>query len=96
MNEDKFFRTKARTDRCGGRVESDSFVEIGGLVVHEDYRIRGVGKMLVKEVIAWSHSKKSTKIRVRCNTIRKEPHVFYNSIGFIETKEQKIVDMKLD
>jgi GNAT superfamily N-acetyltransferase len=78
------------------RVESDSFVEIGGMVVDENFRRKGIGKMLVKRVIEWAHSKKSNKIRVRCNTLRKETHVFYNNIGFIETKEQKIFDMKLD
>jgi N-acetylglutamate synthase-like GNAT family acetyltransferase len=78
------------------RVESDSFVEIGGLIVHENYRRKGIGKILVKKVIEWAHSKKSDKIRVRCSTLRKETHAFYNSIGFIETKEQKIFDMKID
>ncbi|TPG38179.1 GNAT family N-acetyltransferase [Flavobacterium pectinovorum] len=77
------------------RVESESFVEIGGLIVDENYRRNGIGKILVKKVIEWAHSKKSNKIRVRCNTLRKETHIFYNRIGFIETKEQKIFDMNL-
>jgi N-acetylglutamate synthase-like GNAT family acetyltransferase len=78
------------------RVESDSFIEIGGLVVDENYRRKGLGKMLIKKIIEWSHFKKSNKIKVRCNTLRKETHAFYNNIGFIEIKEQKIFDMKLD
>ncbi|MBL0735423.1 GNAT family N-acetyltransferase [Flavobacterium sp. GN10] len=77
------------------RVESDSFVEIGGLVVDENYRRNGIGKILVEKVIEWANSKNSTKIRVRCNTVRKETHIFYSKIGFNETKEQKIFDMKL-
>jgi GNAT superfamily N-acetyltransferase len=77
------------------RVESDSFVEIGGMVVDENFRRKGIGKMLLNKVIEWAHSKKCNKIRVRCNTLRKEAHVFYNNIGFIETKEQKVFDMKL-
>ena len=77
------------------RVESDSFVEIGGLVVDENYRRNGIGKILVEKLIEWAHSKKSNKIRVRCNTVRKETHVFYSKIGFNETKEQKISDMQL-
>jgi len=78
------------------RVESDSFVEIGGLVVDENYRRNGIGKILVEKVIEWARTKKSTKIRVRCNAVRKETHIFYNRIGFNETKEQKIFDFKLD
>lgn len=77
------------------RVESDSFVEIGGLVVDENYRRNGIGKILVEKVIEWANSKNSTKIRVRCNAVRKETHIFYSKIGFNETKEQKIFDMKL-
>lgn len=77
------------------RVESDSFVEIGGLVVDENYRRNGIGKILVEKVIEWARFKKSDKIRVRCNAVRKETHIFYNRIGFNETKEQKIFDMRL-
>jgi GNAT superfamily N-acetyltransferase len=77
------------------RVESDSFVEIGGMVVDEKYRRKGVGKMLVENVVEWSRLKTMHKIRVRCNTQRIETHMFYKSIGFVETKEQKILDMKL-
>lgn len=77
------------------RIESDTFIEIGGMVVDENYRRKGIGKMLVEKVIEWSRFKNIHKIRVRCNTHRKETHAFYNNIGFIETKEQKIFDMKL-
>ncbi|WP_294966079.1 GNAT family N-acetyltransferase [uncultured Flavobacterium sp.] len=78
------------------RVESESFAEIGGLVVDENYRRNGIGKILVEKVIEWTESKKSNKIRVRCNALRKETHVFYNKIGFNETKEQKVFDLSLD
>ncbi len=78
------------------RVESDPFVELGGMVVDEIYRRKGIGKMLVNNVIEWSHLKKCAKIRVRCNTLRRETHLFYNHIGFVETKEQKVFDLKLD
>jgi GNAT superfamily N-acetyltransferase len=78
------------------RVESDPFVEIAGLVVDEGFRRKGMGKMLVEKIIEWTRSKGNDKIRVRCNTVRKEAHIFYNSLGFSETKEQKIFDLKLD
>lgn len=78
------------------RVESDAFVEIGGLVIDERYRRKGVGKMLVNEVIEWSRRMNIHKIRVRSNAIRTDAHTFYESIGFTETKEQKIFDLNLD
>jgi len=77
------------------RVESDPFVEIGGLVVSEAYRKNGIGKALVEKVIDWSKTKQITKIRVRCNTIRDDAHAFYKHIGFEECKEQKIFDFKI-
>jgi len=77
------------------RVESDPFIEIGGLVVDENFRKIGVGKILVESIIKWADSKKCRKVRVRCNTIRKETHVFFEKIGFIINKEQKIFDKLL-
>src|SRR5579872_173967 len=36
------------------RVESDPFVEIGGLVVDKDFRRQGLGKLLIDRIIEWS------------------------------------------
>lgn len=74
------------------RVESDPFIEIGGLVVHENYQKNGIGKTLVEYVIRWSASKYCCKTRVRCNLTRKESHKFYENIGFKENKIQKVFD----
>lgn len=78
------------------RVESDPFIEIGGLVVDENYRKNGIGKILVEKIIKWSDSKKCKKLRVRCNIIRKEAHIFYQKIGFKINKEQKVFDRHLE
>ena len=78
------------------RVESDFFVEIGGLVVNENFRKNGIGKKLVNKVIEWTESKKCSKVRVRCNVVRKESHRFYENIGFEMHKEQKIFDKPLN
>lgn len=72
------------------RIESDFFVEIGGLVVDENFRKNGIGKKLVDKVMEWSKLKNCEKVRVRCNVIRKESHKFYENIGFEINKEQKI------
>ena len=53
------------------RVASDPFIEIGGLVVDENYQKNGIGKILVEKIIKWSDLKKCKKVRVRCNTVRK-------------------------
>ena len=77
------------------RVEANFFVEIGGLVVNTNFRKNGIGQKLVDKVIEWSRSKNYTKLRVRCNAIRKESHKFYEKIGFELNKEQKVFDIKL-
>lgn len=77
------------------RIESDSFVEIGGLVVDVSYRGKGIGKDLIERVKRWAASNRNFKLRVRCNVNRKETHEFYRKLGFTETKEQKIFDLAI-
>lgn len=77
------------------RVESENFVEIGGLVVDNNYRNKGIGKLLIETVYNWSRLKECNTIRVRSNTIRKEAHQFYKNLGFTETKEQKVFGKQL-
>ncbi len=77
------------------RLESDAFAEIGGMVVDERYRKQGIGNLLIRKVQEWALSQDISKLRVRCNTVRKETHTFYTQLGFHETKEQKIFDLKL-
>jgi N-acetylglutamate synthase-like GNAT family acetyltransferase len=74
------------------RIESDPFIEIGGMVVDESYRKRGVGKLLIEEILRWSDLKECSKTRVRCNIVRKETHIFYKKIGFTVCKKQVIFD----
>lgn len=77
------------------RIESDFFVEIGGLVINENFRRNGIGKQLVNKVIEWAELKDCKKVRVRCNVTRKESHTFYENIGFEMNKEQKIFNKQL-
>ncbi len=77
------------------RIESEPFVEIGGLVVDTKYRKKGIGKLLVEEINKWSYTKQCNRIRVRCNIVRKESHLFYQQLGFEINKEQKVFDRRL-
>jgi GNAT superfamily N-acetyltransferase len=77
------------------RVESDPFVEIGGLVIDKTYRRKGVGRLLTEQVAEWAKAKNVSAVRVRCNVVRNEAHQFYKQIGFQELKEQKIFSQTL-
>ncbi|MDB5261334.1 MAG: family N-acetyltransferase [Adhaeribacter sp.] len=61
------------------RLESGSFVEIGGLVEDARYRGRGIGKMLIEEVKKWSDWRQVNRLKVRCSTKRLASHRFYRN-----------------
>jgi GNAT superfamily N-acetyltransferase len=76
-------------------IESRSFVEIGGLVVDEQFRNLGMGKKLIGKIKEWAVLKKINTVRVRTNTKRLKTHAFYLRNGFEEIKEQKIFQLQL-
>ena len=59
------------------RLETKTFIEVGGLVVDENYRGKGVGKILVSKIKEWCIEQKISSLRVRCNTKRKEAHQLF-------------------
>jgi GNAT superfamily N-acetyltransferase len=76
------------------RLESGSFCEIGGLVVDDQYRRMGAGKLLIEHIKPWCIAKASS-LRVRSNIKRTQAHEFYHQCGFSETKQQKVFEIKL-
>jgi len=77
------------------RLESGSFCELGGLVVDENHRSKGIGKLLIEKAIEWTTNRNVPLLRLRSNVIRKDAHRFYFRLGFKETKEQKVLEIKL-
>ena len=63
-------------------VESKPFIEIGGLIVDENFRNSGIGKKLVEKIKVWALEKAINELRVRSNVIRNEAHKFYLNNGF--------------
>jgi GNAT superfamily N-acetyltransferase len=76
-------------------LESKPFIEIGGLVVDETYRNKGIGKKLVERIKQWCVEKQISTLRVRSQLKRKEAHQFYLNNGFTEIKEQKVFQIDL-
>jgi len=78
------------------RLESGAFAEIGGLIVSEKFRNKGVGKKLLEVAEEWTQKKNLPKLRVRSKIEREDAQKFYSSIGFSVSKEQRVFDKTMN
>ena len=76
-------------------LETDARAEIGGLVVDEACRGRGLGKALVRSAEAWARSYGLRLLRVHSNVTRERAHRFYEREGFREEKRQTVFTREL-
>ncbi|MGC8947058.1 MAG: GNAT family N-acetyltransferase, partial [Anaerolineae bacterium] len=72
------------------QVIAEREAEIGGLVVDEARRSRGIGTRLVREAEAWAQAHGCTALVVRSNVVREQAHAFYRRRGFQEVKLQRV------
>lgn len=70
-------------------VANDPHAEVGGLVVDEDSRNAGVGRLLMERAEQWAREKGYSEVVLRSNVIRERAHKFYESLGYTVTKTQK-------
>ena len=77
------------------RIESDPFAEIGGFVVDEHHRRRGIGRALLAAAETWVRARGVSRLRVRSRSTRGAAHAFYERLGFSRTKEQYVFDKDL-
>ena len=77
------------------RLAEGQYGEITSLVIAENERGHGVGRQLVASAADWLIEQGLSRMRVRCNTVRKEAHQFYAHLGFREAKSQKLFDRDL-
>ena len=66
----------------------DPEIEIGGLIVDESMRGRGIGEQLMKAAETWAGEHNCNSIYLRSNTIRTRAHEFYKRIGYEIIKSQ--------
>ncbi len=76
-------------------LESSPLCEIHGLVVDEQYRNKGIGKILIEKAKQWCRDNHVDRLRLRCNTIRTKAHKFYLHLGFTEIKQQKVFEIRM-
>ena len=78
------------------RIESKAFAEIGGFIVSETFRNKGVGKKLLKNAEEWTQNKNFSKLRVRSKIEREDAKKFYSKMGFSVSKEQRVFDKTMN
>ena len=80
-----------RARRLGG----EPFAELGGLVVTEGLRGRGIGSQLVAEAERWAAEREIATLRIRTRTTRNDARLFYEDLAFVLTKTQVVFERHL-
>ena len=76
-------------------LESARHAEIRGLVVTAALRTCGIGAQLVAHAEGWAREQGVARIRVRSNALRERTHAFYERLGYVVAKTQKVFDKPL-
>jgi len=76
-------------------VGMETVAEISGLIVDEDIRSCGIGKMLLDAADEWAQRVGCHVISVRSNVKRDRAHQFYTINGYEHVKTQKELRKKL-
>ncbi len=77
-------------------LEEDLAAEIGGLVVDEAHRGRGIGHRLLERAERWARRHGSRAVVVRSNVTRLDAHRFYEKCGYREVKTQRVFRRALE
>lgn len=76
-------------------VEQDNCVGISGLIVDQQIRSRGIGKVLLDAAEEWARSQGCTAISVHSNVTRERAHRFYTNNGYRHIKTQNLLHKSL-
>ena len=76
-------------------LEVERRAEINGLVVDENLRSQGAGRLLLDAAERWARKMGCRNMSVRSNVIRERAHAFYDRNGYEHFKTQKAFRKKL-
>ena len=68
----------------------DRHAELGGLVIDEGHRGRGVGGLLMEQAEDWARARGCEALYVRSNVVREDAHRFYEGIGYELIKTSQV------
>lgn len=74
------------------RLQSPPFALIGGLVVKNSMRNRGIGRQLCARAEAWAWERSLDKVRVTSRSTRADAHRFYLRDGYREVKTSMVFE----
>src|ERR1700754_3689613 len=76
-------------------LQSEPAALIGGLVISESARGRGIGLQLCRAAEGWARAQGVARIRVRSNAIRERAHGFYLRDGYALVKTSAVFEKTL-
>lgn len=76
-------------------LQSGAYCEIGGLVVAESVRGKGIGRELVLAAEHWARAHGMKKVLVRSNAIRAAAHRFYLRENYTMVKTSAVFEKRL-
>ena len=76
-------------------LQSEPAALIGGLVVSESARGRGIGLQLCRAAEDWTRAQGVVRMRVRSNAIRERAHAFYLRDGYGRVKTSAVFEKVL-
>jgi GNAT superfamily N-acetyltransferase len=82
----------AATER---HLQSSACAVIGGLVVRDETRGLGIGRLLCLEVEEWARSQSIPVVRVRSQIKREDAHRFYLRDGYSKVKTSLVFEKRL-
>jgi len=77
------------------RLQSAPFALIGGLVVADGTRNRGIGRLLCHAAEEWARDRGLSKMRVTSRSTRADAHRFYLRDGYEEVKTSMVFEKDL-
>jgi GNAT superfamily N-acetyltransferase len=74
------------------RLQSPPFALIGGFIVSDEMRGRGIGRQLCEAAEQWSWERGVQMLRVTSRSTRTDAHRFYLRAGFRQTKTSHVFE----